>query len=104
MKTAPRRLLRDLVSVRERIGEGAYEPIYADPVTVFGKVSNIRQLVRNSNAEEVLSEVTIDVHPDDAAPFNTGARVTINGRVSMVITVAPQARLGKTVLVKVACS
>lgn len=104
MKTIPRRLLVDTVSVEACSGEGAYGPVYAAAVTVLGKVSTTRQLVRNAAGEEVVSEATVYVHPDDAAPFVPGSRVTIATRVSTVIAVSPQGRPGKTVLIKAACS
>ena len=104
MRTIPPRLLRDPITVTAYSGESAYGPVYADPVTVLGKVSYMRQLVRNANGEEVVSEVTAYVHPDDAAPFVDGSQVTVAGRVSTVITAGPQSRPGEAVLVKVTCS
>lgn len=104
MSTLPRRLLKDVVTVEPYAAEGAFGPIYEDAVSVLCKVSATRQLVRNSDGEEVVSEATLHVHPEDAAPFVPGSRVTIATRVSTVITVSPQARPGETVLVKVACS
>ena len=104
MTTLPRRLLKDLVTFELYLGDGAFGPIYGDPVTVLGKVSATRQLVRDSNGEEVVSEATVYVHPDDADPCVPGSRVTIATRKSLVIGVTPQARPGEDVLVKVACS
>lgn len=97
-------LFRDSVSVESWTGESAYGPIYVGVVTVLCKVSTIRQLVRNSNGEEVVSEATLYVLPADAAPFVAESKVTIAGRVSTVISVAPETARGVTVLVKVTCS
>ena len=104
MNTLPRRLLQDVVTVEPYSGESGYGPIHAAAATVLGKISATRQLVRNSDGEEVVSEVTLYVHPADAAPFVPGSRVTIATRVSTVIAVSPQGRPGEDVLVKVACS
>ena len=89
--------------VEELLGEGGDGTLYADPVTVFGKVSYMRQQVRDAAGEETVSEVTAYVHPDDAAPFVTGARVVIDGSVTYVITAGPQGRPGEAVQVKVTC-
>jgi len=92
------------MSVEAYSGSGAYGPVYAAAVTVLGKVSYTRQLVRNADGIEVISEVTAYVHPDDAAPFMPESQVTIDSRVSTVITVGPQSRPGEAVLVKVMCT
>ena len=103
MRTLPRRLRKDSITVEERLGEGGDGPIYADPFTVLGKVSYMRQLVRDAEGAETVSEVTAYLHPDDAAPFVTGARVLIDGSVTYVITAGPQGRPGEAVQVKVTC-
>ena len=103
MKTLPRSLCKDSIAVEAYSGSGAYGPIYAGPVTVLGKVSYTRQLVRNADGEEVVSEVTAYVHPDDAAPFVPESRVTIDGRSTTVIAAGPQGRPGEAVQVKVTC-
>jgi len=103
VKRLPRSLRRDSITVEERLGEGGDGTIYADPVTVLGKVSYTRQLVRDAAGAETVSEVTAYVHPDDAAPFVTGARVVIDGSVTYVITAGPQGRPGEAVQVKITC-
>ena len=62
MRTIPRRLLRDSIAVEAYSGTGAYGPVYAAAVTVRGRVSMTRQLVRNSNGVEVVSEMTLHLH------------------------------------------
>jgi len=104
MKTIPRRLLKDPVTLEPYEGDGAFGPTYAAAVTVFGKVSYTRQLVRDASGEEVVSEATVYLAPEDAAPVVVGSRATIDARISRVITVSPQARPGEDVLVKVMCS
>lgn len=97
-------LFRDSVSVETYSGDSAYGPIYAASATVLCKVSTLRQLVRNSNGEEVVSEATLYVLPANAAPFTPESRVTIAGRASTVLSVAPQTARGVTVVVKATCS
>jgi hypothetical protein len=97
-------LFRDTVTVLTWLGEGAYGPIYAEPVDVPCKVSTIRQLVRNSNGEEVVSEATISALPEQAAPFVEESQVIIAGRASTILSVAPESARGVVALVKVTCS
>jgi len=104
VRTLPRSLLRDPLSVEPHSGEGAYGPVYAAAVTVFGKVTMSRQLVRNSIGVEVVSEMTVYGDPDDEASFPPQSRVTFDGRVSTVITSGVQSRPGQPVLLKVTCT
>ena len=104
MKTLPTRLLRDSVSVETCTGSGAYGPILAAAATVLCKVSNTRQLVRDANGEEVVSEMTLYALPADEAKFLPDSRVTFAARTSTVLGVSPQGRPGETVLVKVTCT
>jgi hypothetical protein len=104
MKTIPARLLLDSVSVETCIGVGAYGPIFAVAATVLCKISNTRQLVRNSNGEEVVSEMTLYASPADESKFLPETRVTFATRTSTVLGVSPQGRPGETVLVKVTCT
>ena len=104
MKTIPHRLLRDTVSVETYSGESAYGPIYGTAATVLCKASSLRQLVRNGAGDEVVSELTLYVHPDDEAKFTPESRVTYSSRVSTVLGAGSQSRPGETVLVKVTCS
>ena len=99
----PRHLLRDSVAVASYGGQSALGPVLSGSVDVPCKVSWTRQLVRGIDGEEVVSELTLYVHPADAAPFAPGASVTIHGYESRVISVSPQARPGETVLVRVTC-
>jgi len=103
MRTLPRSLRKDSITVEAYSGEGGDGSLYDAPVTVPCKVSYTRQLVRDAVGEEVVSEVTAYVHPDDAAPFVTDSRVTIDGNLTYVITAGPQGRPGEAVQVKVTC-
>lgn len=104
MKTLPRHLRRDSITVEAYSGEGGDGTLYEPPVTVLGKVAYMRQQVRDAVGEETVSEVTAYLHPDDAAPFTPDSRVTIDGRLSTVITAGAQGRPGEAVQVKVTCT
>jgi len=104
LSTIPLRLLRDSVSVQTYTGHAAYGPVLATAVTVLCKVSMVRQLVRNSDGAEVVSEMTVYAHPDDEATFTPQSTVTFGSRVGTVLSVAAQGRPGETVLVKVVCT
>jgi len=103
MTAVSRRLLRESVSVQTQSGEGAYGPVLEDAVTVACKASWIRQLVRDAHGQEVVSELTLHVHPDDEAAFTPGSLVDYTGYSSTVLSVAPQRRPGETILVRVTC-
>jgi hypothetical protein len=103
VKTIPKRLLRDSVSVETYTGESAYGPIYGAAATVLCMASSVRQLVRDAFGAEAVSSLTLYVHPDDEAKFTPETKVTTSSRVSTVIGVAPHRRPGETVLVEVNC-
>ena len=104
MKTIPRRLMKDAITFDPFLGAGAYGPVYDAPVTILGKVSMMRQLVRNADGAEVVSEMTVYLHPADATTIVPESRATYAGRVSTVLSVSPQGRPGETVEVKMTCS
>lgn len=97
-------MFRDSVAVETYSGDSAYGPIYGTSATVLCKVSTLRQLVRNSAGDEVVSEATLYVLPADESKFTPETRVTIAGRASTVLSVAPQTARGVTVVIKVTCS
>ena len=103
MRTIPRSLRRDSITVEAYSGEGGDGSLYEAPVTVLGKVSYMRQLGRDAEGAETVSEVTAYIHPDDAAPFVTESRVTMDGLTTTVIMAGPQGRPGEAVQVKVTC-
>ncbi len=103
MSAIPRRLLLESVSVQTNSGEGAYGPVLAAAATVACKASWRRQLVRDANGEETVSELTLHVHPDDEAKFTPGSALTYEGYSTTVLSVAPERRPGETVVVRVTC-
>ncbi|WP_188197220.1 hypothetical protein [Nonomuraea sp. SYSU D8015] len=68
-------------------GEGAYGPIFGDPVTKKCLVDDERRLVRNAEGSEVVSDTTIFFPPGTHCP--EGSRVTVppgpDGRTTTVI-------------------
>jgi hypothetical protein len=103
MRSVSRRLLRDEVTVETFTGSGAFGPAYAAPATVRGKVDMTRRLVRDANGAEVVSEMTVYVHPDDADLFPPESLVGASGHTSSVISCATQSRPGREVLAEVVC-
>ena len=97
-----RSLLKDTVAVETYSGDSAYGPIYAASTSIHCHIDARRHLIRNTYGDEVVSEATLYVHPDDAAPFTPESRVTIpTGRVSSVLTVAPSTWRGNEAMVMV---
>jgi hypothetical protein len=96
-------LFRDSVSVEAYTGDGAYGPVYAAAATVLCKLSYVRQLVRDANGDEAVSEATLYVRPADSAAFVPESRLTIGAYTTTVLGVSPQGRPGETDLVKVTC-
>lgn len=82
-----RSLLKDVVSVQTYAGETAYGPSYDTAVDVACNVDMRRRLVRASNGDQVVSEVTLQAHPDSADLFTPESRVTVLTRDTQVIGV-----------------
>jgi hypothetical protein len=99
-----RSLLNDSVSVQSYAGEGAYGPVYAAAVTVSCNVETTRRLVRNYDGDEVVSESTLYVHPDDAGYFLPESLLTIASRESRVLTARTPTVRGKPCHTEVACT
>ena len=93
----------DTVAVETYGGESAYGPLYAASVNVLCNVQRTRQLVRDGNGEEVLSELTLQVASEDEAKFTIESRVTIDGRASTVLLANPKTYKGQVVYVEVTC-
>ena len=97
-------MLKDLVSVETYAGEGAYGPTYAAAVTVPCNVEVTRRLVRNAAGDEVVSESTLTIHPDDLATFTPESRLTFESRTSTVLGVSPLSFRGNVSHGRVNCS
>lgn len=99
-----RSVLKDVVSVETFSGTGAYGPVYAAAVNVSVCADTTRRLVRDADGAQVVSELTLLIHPDDEAKFTPESRLTFGARTSTVLAVSPVTTRGYTTLVKVACS
>jgi hypothetical protein len=97
-------VFRDSVTVEPYLGTGAFGDAYGPAVTVACRKEAVRQLVRNSDGQEVVSEATIYAAPEYEASFRNGSLVTIDGRTSTVLGISPQGRPGQTDLIRVTCS
>lgn len=85
-------------------GECAYGPVYAAAVSVAANVDMARHLVRNAMGDEVISSMTLYLHPDDETSFAPESRVTFGTYTGQVISASPQTLRGHTAFVKVACT
>lgn len=99
-----RSLLKDTVIVETYSGDGAYGPVYAAPVTVPCNVQMKRRLVRNANGDEWVDMPVLTAHPDDVPAFTPETRLTVQGRASTVLSVAPQTFRGGMVQAEVSCA
>ena len=98
------RAMQETVAVETYSGENAYGPVLATSVNKTCNVIAKRRLVRNPDGEEVVSEFTLHVDPDDETAFTPDSTVTIASRASTVLAVSPKSYNGQTVYVEVACS
>ncbi len=99
-----RSLLKQTAAVETYSGESAYGPVYAASVTIACNIDPKRRLVRTIDGAEALSELTIHVHPDDAALLVPESRITVEGRQSSIITVSAKTLRGSVSHVEAACS
>jgi hypothetical protein len=67
-------------------GAGAYGDVYAAPVTVNCFAEDKIQLVRAKDGQQVVSGSTLYMAAPDGDLFVPDSRVTVDGRVSYVIT------------------
>lgn len=82
------RLFKQSVSVETRTGQGAYGDMFGSATEVPCFISDQTRLVRNTNAEEVVSSITLYAPLDSATQFTPGSRVAVNGRTAFVISTA----------------
>lgn len=76
------------VTVRTFVGDGAYGPVYDDSPALECFVVSKRQLVRNQNGDQVVSETTITAPikhghwftPESEVTFTSGNKATVISR------------------------
>lgn len=90
------RLFKQSVSVETRTGQGAYGDVFATAAAVPCFISDQTRLVRNANAEEVVSSVTLYAALASVDQFTPGSRVAVNGRTAYVISAARHDGAGPT--------
>jgi len=73
-------LLTQTCTVERYLGEGAYGPRYAAPITMACRAEDVTEVVRDDTGEEVLSTSRVFTEPSDAV--NPRARVTVNDGVA----------------------
>lgn len=89
MAEIPLRYLVHEVTVETFQGSTAYGPQHAAPATRQALVDEKRQLVRDGNGQEVVSETRLFLRRVHAADFAPESRVLLpSGRTSTVISVA----------------
>lgn len=95
----PARLLPHEVTVKPKLGEGSYGPVYGTPFDVRCRVEGGRKLVRSSTGSEVVAERTIYAPGSTLVPL--GSKVTVDGMERTVIATAVHTGRKDPVLVEV---
>ncbi|MFG3438330.1 hypothetical protein ACGF0J_13895 [Nonomuraea sp. NPDC047897] len=80
----PEWLLRHTATIEPFQGDGAYGPVFGPAFESRCLVDDERRLVRDAQGAEVVSDTTVFLPPGTTCP--EGSRVTVNGRVTTVIT------------------
>lgn len=89
MAEIPTLYLVHQVTVEPYTGTGAYGDVYDTPRTRACLVDEKRQLARNSDGDEVISEATLYLRRAHVPDFAPGSLVTLpTGRTATVITAA----------------
>jgi len=99
-----RSLLNDKVTVATYLGDGAYGPTYGAPTTIRCAADPSRRLVLNGMGEQVLSELTLSIHPNDSDFFTPESKVTYIDRDSQVVSVTVNRFRGGWYYTEVKCS
>ncbi|MEV6413848.1 hypothetical protein [Kribbella sp. NPDC051718] len=84
--TLPARLRTHTIQVEPYQGTGARGPVFGTAVPVTCRVEEKVQLVRSDTGEEAVSSSMVFCDLDVVIPVES--RVTVNGRVTSVLTVA----------------
>lgn len=82
----PEQLLMHTAAVEPYEGSGAYGDRYGTPVDVPCYYEGRRQIVRDADGAEAVSEGTLYANRDTDIPV--GSRVTVAGRSTWVLTVS----------------
>lgn len=82
----PARWRTHTISVEPYVGSGAYGSTYGPPVSITCRVEDTVRLVRASSGDEAVSSSTVYCDTDVVIPAES--RVTVNGRVTTVLSVS----------------
>lgn len=82
----PARWRTHTISVEPYLGAGAYGSVYGPPVSVQCRVEDGVRLVRSAGGDEAVSSSTVYCDTDVVIPAES--RVTVNGRVTTVLSVS----------------
>lgn len=65
------------VTVKPKLGEGSYGPVFGDPLSVMCFVDENQRLVRDSEGSEVVSTTSIYTDNSHVESFKVGSEVTL---------------------------
>ena len=82
----PSALLRQSITIRARVGEGASGPLYGDPVAYPARIEPRRRQLRDAAGALIVSEAVAWLRPDAAAVV--GDRALLAGRELTVLAAA----------------
>ena len=85
MVSTPRRYFVEALTVRRFEGESSVGRVYADPVSILGKVEHKRRVVLDSEGDEVVSDFTLRTAPEHADLLTPGSLVEHAGRTVTII-------------------
>jgi hypothetical protein len=83
----PTASLRQTLTIKPRIGEGAAKALYDDPVTYPARIESKRRQVRDSAGNVLVSEFVAWLRPE--AVVSAGDQAVIFGRTLAVLGVTP---------------
>lgn len=74
-------------TVERYAGDGATGPVFAEPVTVLGRIKFEHRLVRDAKGDEVVASAAISM-PTSVPDVPVGSRVTVRGSRRVVVAEA----------------
>jgi head-tail adaptor len=98
-RVIPSALLRQNLTIRPRVGEGATGPVYSDPVTHAARIEPRRRQVRDAGGEVVISDAVAWLRP--GAAVAVGDQAIVFGRILAVLAVADIQGLNRTEFLEV---
>lgn len=81
----PARFLVHTATVTPKTGESSTGPLFGSPVDVACLAEGKRRLVRNSNGDTVMADLTLYCEPGQADAIPVGSQVAALGRTATVL-------------------